>query len=295
MRKLFLALLILGLVVNPVFSADKWMEGDGSDVISGTDSVSDVDTLLASSSTNPLDRLLDKYLTGCSLTWTDADTITVGIGSVACEDAGGVHRFRENTSTFTIDLSVSSDTAGVDKVGDVDKASSWFYVYANADADATTFTGCASLSDAAPDGPTYFRLIGAVYNDAGQDMLAFYQRGDIVMYDIPRNMSTTLSNNAWTDGSTLAKGDCATLIPSISEMGIFGLLAVEGGTECGVWIRPNDSTWATDNSNAVFAGNDDVGGQRFCATDTSQVINYQTQTDDTAVRIDVEGYIINLY
>ena len=299
-KKLLGVLLILGLTLNTAFGADKWMEGTGASPVAGSDSVSDLDTLIDASIVNPLDRLLTDMVRGCTLTWTDANTITVGIGQITCSD-GSVQRMRENTSTFTIDLSTSSDTSGVDKVGDVDKASSMFHIYANADADATTFTGTASLSASAPDGPTYYKYIGSVYNDSGQDMLAWFWSGggnDVrYMWDIPRNATTTLSDNTWS-----AALDCSSFIPFSSTLGIFGLSANDSGVaKAGLWIRPAGSAWYTgafNETGAAFGIWDQhsdaaASGQRQCATDSSQQINYANNAGDSSITINVEGFIFS--
>ncbi len=296
MIKRWLAIfLILALPINMALAADLWMEGDGSDVYTGAaDSVSDMDTLLAASAINPLDRLLSTYINGVTLTWTDADTITVGVGEIVCSD-GSVQRFRKNTSSFTIDISTFSATSGCDKDADKNKASSWFHLYANADADATTFTGTASLSESTPTGVTYFKYIGSVFNDAGQDMLAFFWRGDgndvAYMWDIPINETTTVSDNTWSGAL-----DCSSSMPFSSEMGIFGLSSTHNASFLvGIWIRPNGTTWATNGSNGIWSDTSDgtsseIGGQRQCMTDGSQQIQYFNQSGNNTTRVDVEGF-----
>jgi len=265
--------------------ADKWMEGTGASPVAGTDSVSDLDSLIDASIVNPLDRLLSTYINGVTLVWTDANTITVGVGEIVCSD-GSVQRFRKNTSTFTIDLSANSATAGVDEAGDVDKASSWFHVYANADADATTFTGTASLSESAPTGVTYYKYIGSVYNDASADMLAFFWQGDgndiVYTWDSHINITTTISA-AWS-----AATDCSAAMPFSSELGIFNLRATHSENACTVCIRPNGSTGDTGQ----FIGFGEMSEQVLCATDGSQQIQYQTQADDVTMELNVKGFVL---
>jgi len=149
----------------------------------------------------------------------------------------------------------------------------------------------------------YWRVIGAVRLDTDEKIHASYagfQRKDVWWYDVPVNMSTTLSLGAWTDASTQAKGDCSTLIPAISQEGIFGLHAIDNNAQdTGVWIRPNGATWATNFANGIYseaAGSSatTIGGQRQCATDSLQKINYYNLAGDSATRIDVEGFIFDL-
>ena len=299
MKKFLLVLLILGMMVNPVLGADinDFKRGDDSEVIKGAESISDIDTLLEAYLSDPLARLLGSSIAGVELTWTDANTITVEIGRVACKSAGGVLRFRENTSTFTIDLSTSSDTSGVDKVGDVDKASSWFHIYANADADATTFTGCASLSASAPDGPTYFRYIGSVYNDAGQDMLAWFWTGRgsyaVVEWDIPIVITTTISAGAWSGATSCALG-----MPSTSEKALFGLYVGDTTAQsASIAVIPNGGDETAPSApneisvnTASAAGH--ISGQFFSATDSSQQIKYYNGAGDEVTSVNVDAFIL---
>lgn len=292
-RKLLcVTMLFLFTITINCYPANKWMEGDGSDAVEGTDNVSDLDTLITASLQDPLDRLLSTYINGVTLTYTDSNTITVGTGEIVCSD-GSVQRFRKNTATFTIDLSANSVTAGVDVVGDVDKASSWFHIYANADADATTFTGCASTSSSNPTGVTYYKYIGSVYNDSGQDLDVWYWAGDgndvTVMWDVPVQVTNT-PNNGWS-GATSVRA------PFSSVLGIFGLTATEtaAGTQAEVYIRPNGSNWPASVENGIYvydtnSGTIQSGGQRWCMMDSSQQIQYNS-TGANSMTIDIEGYV----
>jgi len=149
------------------------------------------------------------------------------------------------------------------------------------------------------DGSKYWRLIGQVKVNASNKTLAQSWYGSSenvkIMWNIPQLMSTTLSLGVWTDGSTLAKGDCSTLIPATSNLAVFGLYSFQNITGAGVWIRPNGSTWSINEANGatnVTGGGISyaVSGQRLCATDSSQKINYYCYPADTAVTISVEGY-----
>lgn len=162
-------LIAVSLIVSPVNAADLWKEGTDADVVVGTASPSDIDTLLESNAFNPLDRLLDKYIYGCGLSYTSATTVTIAIGQVVCENSSGVHRFRENTSTTTVDIS-TSDVGGLDTGSEA--ASTWYYIYAVADADATTFTAIISASSSAPTNASalYYRIIGRFYNDSSSNI-----------------------------------------------------------------------------------------------------------------------------
>jgi hypothetical protein len=65
---------------------------------------------------------------------------------------------RANTSATTVTWA-NIDTGA-------EAISSTYYLWAVADADATTFTVMISLSNTAPTGATYYRKLGSFYNDA---------------------------------------------------------------------------------------------------------------------------------
>ncbi len=142
----------------PAF-ADLWMEGDGSDALEGTDNASAIDDNITASLQNPLDRVLHGLVTGCLVSYSNAAELTVGIGSVVCANSGGtVRRMRRNTSATTVGWA-NIDTGA--------EANNTYYVYAVADADATTFTVVVSLSDTFPTGVTYAKRIGQFVNASG--------------------------------------------------------------------------------------------------------------------------------
>lgn len=302
MRKTLVYLLVLAVsftIVKPSFCADinDWKRGDGSNAIKGTTSPSDIDTVLANYSTDPLDKALTHRIWGCELTVTNVTTITVEIGEVVCSNSGGtVKRFRENTSTTTM-VMTTSGVGGIDS-GSSEKASTWYDLYAVADADATTFTAIATEQGTAPSDVTYYRYIGSFYNDAGQDIDTFYFRGKgsdpVVMWDVPVSITTTVSAAAWS-----AATSCAAGMPSHSELGIFGLEASDNDNTCQLIIRPNGSTWNTAVANSIYldaTGTGDssnvMGGQRLCATDGSQQIQYYNLTGDASTTVSVEGFIL---
>ncbi len=172
------------------------------------------------------------------------------------------------------------------------------YLLGNAPPNRSDIVGNASgtlLYRYEPATSTYYRIIGA-FRIATTDRVQYtqFQSGDTIMWDIPINVATAHSQNAWS-----ASTSCATAMPAISKRGIFGLLSYSTNeAEAYVFIRPNGSTWSTNKSNSVgieVSGgvNMKVGGQRICMTDSSQQIQYYTLSDDV-IRIDVEGYYLNI-
>lgn len=147
------------------------------------------------------------------------------------------------------------------------------------------------------DGSTKWRVLGQVKVDASNNTLAHRSQGSRVMWDIPIEITTTLSDNAWSSALS-----CAAAIPGTSETGIFGLYIIDSGVAtCGVWIKPNNGNWVTafggtQGASGIYdqASDGAATGQRDCFTDGSQQIQYANQTGDSQLFINVEGYICGL-
>ena len=292
MKKLLLIFLGLLLATN-VYSADinDWSRGDMTDVVEGDETISTLDDQITNYMQAPLEKALANHITGCTLTITDDEVITVSSGSVVTTSASSVMRMRQNTSTATVD-NTAADVGGLD-TGAV-AADTWYYVYAVADADATTFTLILSASATNPTNAAalYYRLIGCALTDATSDWLKAYYFGDgntvTVMWDIPTSITTTLSNGAWS-----AALDCSAVMPSISKLGIFGAMIHRSAGDTNINLRPNGSTWSTGRAYGIAGGvGNDVydGGQLFCFTDSSQQIQYRTNSSDSC-EIGGQGFV----
>ena len=210
---------------------------------------------------------------------------------------------RRNTATVTITLPASGASGNSLDTGNA-AISTWYHGYAVADADATTFTGICSASASAPTGYTYFRYLGSFYNNASDNIALFYWSGNgsdvTIMWDIPINITTTISAGSWSAGAT----SCAAGMPSTSTYAIFGVSATNttgsGALAVSTVIRPDGATGATNSSDGVYfyfedAGTDrpNIGGQLMAMTDSSQEIDYYNAAGVTAMRIDIQGFIIN--
>ncbi len=291
MLKKILCLLIASVFfMQVVYSADinDWIRGTGVDVVEGGETISTLDDVITNYLQDPLDRLLINYVRGCTITVTDDEVLTISAGEVTTTTAGGVHRMRRNPSTATVD-NTAADVGGLD-TGSV-AASTWYGVFAIADADATTFTLILSTSFTNPTNGAalYYRLIGCALTDGTADWLKAYYTGNgnivAVIWDIPISVGTTTGDL-----------DCSGAMPSISTLGIFGLTLTKTNENGAISIKAKGQTWDTglENTLALYTvghtgGN--VSGQRICATDSSQDI---TVTDVVAVAsraIDVEGFI----
>lgn len=157
MKKVWLGLFILLLTCN-VYAADQWDRLDPA----GTESPSDLDALIITNN-NATDRLLYNYRQGCKITYSSASSIIVESGELALPNAAGtVVKWRRNPTNTTVtwaDIDTGSEAA-----------STTYYLYGLADADATTFTVKISASSTAPSGGTNYRKLGSFYNDASSNI-----------------------------------------------------------------------------------------------------------------------------
>lgn len=93
------------------------------------------------------------------LAYTDADTITVSKGEIMCLNSSGTIRvMRKNTSTTAVTFA-NIDTGAR-------ATSTTYYIWAVADATATTVTFKISLSASAPTGVTNYALVGKFATNA---------------------------------------------------------------------------------------------------------------------------------
>lgn len=142
---------------------------------------------------------------------------------------------------------------------------------------------------------TTYRVLGDVrINTANQVANSYSQVDNMVMYDIPVNVDTTVTAGAWRTAS------CAASIPPSSKRGIFGLQngSVANAT-VGIWIRPTGTTWSTNSANGIRmdAGGDpsgEIAGSRTCFTSDTQSIDYYNAAASNSTRVDTEGYYYSI-
>lgn len=102
---------------------------------------------------------LEAIRTTISLTWIDANTVRASAGLIYCKNSGGTIRvLRKNTSTT--DITFSDIDTGSRAV------STRYYVWANADATASTVTFKISTSSSSPSGVTLYGLVGNFMTNA---------------------------------------------------------------------------------------------------------------------------------
>ena len=291
MKKLIVLFVCMFLVSN-VFAINDWKQGTNTAPVEGTTNPSDIDANLSNYAIDPLDKLLSNYIYGCTLTWASNDTITVGIGEVNCSD-GTIHRMRKNVATATVTMSnVGVATGGVDTGSDAgaEQASTWYDIYAGADANATTFTVFAAKQGTAPTQITYYRYIGSVYNNVGKNMPVFFctGKGQAIQYtwDVPVSVATVASAGAWS-----AATSCAVGIPTTSTYGTFEVSSTQAGSTCGINLRRNGYIGGTVGVYVVSVGY--IAGELSCVTDNAQKIQYYNDGGDTSTTIDVKGFVLN--
>lgn len=105
-----------------------------------------------------LTNLLYNYKEGCCVDYKGAADLYVRSGEIMVTDASGNRRLRRNTSDTTVTWA-NIDTGS-------EATSTVYYVYAVADASATTFTVMVSTNATTPTGATFFKLIGTFYNNS---------------------------------------------------------------------------------------------------------------------------------
>lgn len=223
MKKALSLFFVSVFVVTNCYGVDitDWKRGDASIPVKGTDSVSDIDTLISNYIADPLDRVLTEHRKGANITWVSNATVSISAGEVVCyNSAKTIKRMRRTTSAITITLPTAGASGDSLDTGNA-AASTWYYVYAVADADATTFTGICSTSASTPTGVAYFRYLGRFYNNASDNISAMSVEnssgetglGDWTTTDID---AVTLADNtvyqAVTDGFVIANGNSSELL-----------------------------------------------------------------------------------
>lgn len=162
MKRILIALLILG-IATVGYTANEYKDTSTIFLDGDTTYFNDIDTELQDHVLEPLDRLLYNFKEGCGIIYATAATLTVETGEVVLHNAAGsLHKMRRNTSDVTVTW------ADIDTGAEASETT--YYLYAIADADATTFTVQISASSSAPDSATYYRRLGSFYNNASSNV-----------------------------------------------------------------------------------------------------------------------------
>lgn len=167
---------------------------------------------------------------GAEVTYVGAAEVSVAAGRIVFESSGK-YRMRENTSATSVTW------ANIDTGAEGDDT---YYVYAVADAEATTFTIMVSLSATTPTGATYYKRLGYFINDT--DIVEYSVVDDSL--PIPRILDYATSASAFTARAAGTLKIC------------YGLLTIAGDTESAVTNLPFTSA-ATYTVSAVDNGMND--------------------------------------
>jgi hypothetical protein len=108
--------------------------------------------------TESLTNMFYNYRRGCAVEYKGAADLYVRSGEIMITDASGNRRLRRNTADTTVTW------ANIDTGAEAN--STIYYVYAVADASATTFTIKVSTNATTPAVCTFYKLIGVFYNDS---------------------------------------------------------------------------------------------------------------------------------
>jgi len=285
--------------------SDQASTNAGDNTFTGTNTFSG--STVFTGTTTGVGAAKDAITRGFELVWGSKEQVIVNVGTLY----HGTTQINK-TSNVHLDVTTASDyVTGVKQQTTTD----WAYVYVDSSGNVKLDIAEPDTSDAAGDTEgnliyyyyaaksTYHRCIGAIYLNAtgSGEIDKFFQRKDIVMWDVPVSVTTTKSKNAWSGAVS-----CAASMPSISEFGIFGcrVKANASGARAGIYIRPNGSAWnagneSTDGGNGVWfnmAVNHDLGGEVIRATDGSQQIQHWSDTSDdiTSMEIHLHGYLLEI-
>lgn len=211
----------------------------------------------------------------------------------------GVIEINNKLLIRTTNSTTRTDTTDGDWVDGSNAAaiSTWYYVYAYNDSgvswDIKYSESAPNASDTAGNANGDFiyrsfsgvwhRCLQAVRNDAGGDLIAFYSKGPMVIYDTWTTVLSAGTQVIFTDI------DCSTVIPAVSTRGLFVLELT--GTIMQGHIRPNGSA-STDGNR--YDADDQHTVDVWCDTDSSQVVEYKI-VSGTSLDVHVKGYWNNCF
>ena len=171
-----------------VGASGQYLRSDGTDASWATPSATDGDFSLPQG-----------YGSGCGLTRTDANTITIATGEWRNADDDGDTRL---TSSLAKDIDTTWAVGAGGGLNATDfasgssdaEASTWYHVFLIKSSSGTVDAGFDKSVVAAnlltDSGYTEYRRIGSVLTDSSRDILTFFQDGDVFMWELPVQDST---------------------------------------------------------------------------------------------------------
>lgn len=245
-------------------------------------------------------RILSERLTHVELIYVSSDTIYVGF---PWTEPGGTAW----SGTTALDVSKNVASSGHVKDGvTANQASTWYYLYMSnaytvADPVASEFIFTQS-----PDGESGYTLVGAVYNNASQNIEPFDYVGNMVMWRDPIKVLNTGTASTYTDI------DCSVACPEIPLAAgtiiklagiVTGTADSSAGTKVLCCVTKNGVTPVDDaaqyfakiNSYVLNANTISISGSRDIQTDNSRKIEYKVDdvnASNVAATIYVAGYYV---
>lgn len=193
MKRTFLVLLlILVFGVTTGYCAARWRDASTDFFDGDLTEFNIIDTEVDEHMIDPLERLLTNARNGALVEYASAATVSVTAGQVTCSNVGGtLLQMRKNTSATTVEWT-DIDTGS-------EAASTTYYVYANCDADATTFTIKISTSASAPSGVTSYQKLGTFYNNSSSNIGYITNYDGVGHHDAP---ASDLAEGTYSAGTT---------------------------------------------------------------------------------------------
>ncbi len=188
----------------------------------------------AQSYSESLTNLLINYREGCRVDYKSAADLYVRAGAMMITDASGNRRLRRNTTDTTVTW------ADIDTGAEAN--STVYYVYALADTNATTFTIKISTSTSAPSGATFYKKIGAFYNNASGNIVgitnlnlngALKGHYESVWFAVSSNSAFTITHSLSTQRALAIIWWSSDSAGANAELDSYGL---SGGSELGMQI-----------------------------------------------------------
>jgi hypothetical protein len=226
-----------------------------------------------------------------------AATADIDADEVMLQNATGFH-----AKATSVNLTVNIGASGANGLDTgAEATSTWYYIWVIMKSDGTTAgllsTNSAIGSISFPSGYTFGALVGAVYNDSGDDFDAFYQRDNRVWIAEQKVLSDVNGLTSWTAENTntpiavppIAKTVSGNMGGSDSATASRGIAISGDANGLGMQVHKNDGTAAS----GAFQGYDEAAGFNDIPLITAQTI-YYIMEDTTASNfsLGISGYTI---
>lgn len=195
---------------------------------------------------------------GLHLTYVDADTIAIGIGTGFTKNG-----LIDNDEALNVTISGDLDTGS-------EAASTWYYIYMENATKAHVSVTAPTVRQGGYHFSENYLYVGAVFNDAASNIEKFYQDGRSFHFDEGFKELETSTAAGWTD-----------LVIQVPPYA-FALLSLtvkeEGGVDGSMKVRMDGSSsvngqiWAVGQDNCVNSS------FSWCPTDGDSEIEYTTIT-----------------